>query len=276
MVASPLVTFMVRAGLFPSHRAQVAFALFVGALFTSAQFWNYGRASSWVYAAMLAGVILVNVNRFVPGYVRIGDDGFFFAAVWKRRFVRYADVTAIETSNWGVVLTLRTGKTILIRTNPDWAPVSKDAKRDSLAAALGERLEIYRQRATTSNAVSLLARGGRTVDAWMKSLAAVNPKRAGSYRTAALPQDELWRVVEDATADPSARAGATVVLREALDDAGRTRLRVAIDGIAAPKVRVAMRAAADGESHEAMAQALAAAEGDLEDLEVGGDAKTKA
>src|SRR5262249_20710300 len=76
------------------------------------------------------------------------------------------------------------------------------------------------------------------------------------YRQSAIRDEELWRVVEDPRAPQDARAGAALLLRRSLDDAGRARVRIAADAAAAPKLRVALDAAAAG-SDEAIESALA-------------------
>jgi hypothetical protein len=62
-----------------------------------------------------------------------------------------------------------------------------------------------------------------------------------------MPADVLWRVAEDAFASADARAGAAMALRAALDDHGRTRLRVAADACATPELRAALEAIASDE-----------------------------
>src|SRR5262249_62187220 len=73
---------------------------------------------------------------------------------------------------------------------------------------------------------------------------------AAGLRSAAVPDEELWRVIEDPTAPMDARAGAAAAIGRDLDEAGRTRLRVAAAACAAPKLRVALSAVADEEEIE--------------------------
>ena len=104
-------------------------------------------------------------------------------------------------------------------------------------------------RGVSVDAASLVARGGREVDEWMKALAAIaNP--ATSYRAAAVPVDSFWRVLEDPAAEPTARVGAAMALRDKLDDDARARIRVAAENSAHPKVRIALDALAADRDEE--------------------------
>jgi hypothetical protein len=68
----------------------------------------------------------------------------------------------------------------------------------------------------------------------------------------------LWRIVRSPAAEPSARAGAAIALRPALDEAGRQRLRRLAETTIAPRVRVVLEAAAAGAGDEVLVKELAA------------------
>jgi hypothetical protein len=70
-------------------------------------------------------------------------------------------------------------------------------------------------------------------------------------------------VAEDPTADPAARAGAAIVLRNTITDEDRARLRVAAETSVSPKLRVALEAAASADDEEELVEALAAFEGSV-------------
>jgi hypothetical protein len=106
-----------------------------------------------------------------------------------------------------------------------------------------------------STATAVLARGGDDVEAWVRRLRVATEERA-DYRSAALPADEVWRVVCDPTAEPTARGGAAAVLRRSLDEAGRERLRIAADSCAEPNLRAALEAAAEDRDDAAFEEAL--------------------
>ncbi|HZU83716.1 MAG TPA: hypothetical protein VE987_12400, partial [Polyangiaceae bacterium] len=76
--------------------------------------------------------------------------------------------------------------------------------------------------------------------------------------SAALPSERLWRVVEDSSADRTARAGAALALTRSLDDTGRERLRVAAESCAEPRLRVALSTFATPAGARASDEELAA------------------
>ena len=87
----------------------------------------------------------------------------------------------------------------------------------------------------------MVARQGRSVDAWMTGLRGVLSNR--DYRTPSVTAETLWRIAEDPAASPSARAGAATALRGTLDAQGRERILAAAKASASPKLRIAFEAA---------------------------------
>ena len=80
------------------------------------------------------------------------------------------------------------------------------------------------------------------------------------HRHAPVPADRLWRIVESPTQDAEARAAAAVALSHAPNDATRQRLRAVASNTAAPRLRVALEAAARAaEDDAAAAEEVAAA-----------------
>ena len=110
---------------------------------------------------------------------------------------------------------------------------------------LVERIEeqLAVRRARTNADAPVFARAGRETDAWLREVAGATDQNA-SYRTPAVPPEELWRIVEDTAAPATARAGAAAALRHDLDYDGRVRLRAAADACAAPRLRVALETVA--------------------------------
>jgi hypothetical protein len=84
-------------------------------------------------------------------------------------------------------------------------------------------------------------------------------------RTAPIPRERLFRVVEDASLDPTSRAAAAVALGLELDDEGRARLRAAAEAMAAPKLRFAIEKAASPHAAEDSAIKAALAELEIEE-----------
>jgi hypothetical protein len=83
-----------------------------------------------------------------------------------------------------------------------------------------------------------------------------------SHRRAPVPQERLWRVLEDPKVEPLERAAAAVALKPELDAAGRSRLERTAATIAAPRLRIALDAVAEDADEETLAEALAEIEAD--------------
>jgi hypothetical protein len=88
----------------------------------------------------------------------------------------------------------------------------------------------------------------------MNALRTLNETQA-SFRSATVPDHELWRIAEDASAREPVRVAAAIALRERLDDEGRRRLRFVADSCVAPRLRVALDAAV-GRDDASLARAL--------------------
>jgi hypothetical protein len=140
---------------------------------------------------------------------------------------------------------------LLVYANmPGWVTIGDDALyvdlrgKDKRLITLSsiERVTVYRESALGKHE-------------WLARLRAFGHEDAGGFRDPKIPPERLWRIVEDPSAPASARAGAAVALRAKLDDDGRTRIRVAADATAAPKLRVALESTA-AEDDQAVRDAL--------------------
>jgi len=100
---------------------------------------------------------------------------------------------------------------------------------------------------------SLLTRPPGPASRWIEALRTL--VREETFRDTGVHPAQLWEVIEDATMDVARRAAAAAALRPLLDDAGRARMRVAAKITAAPRLRIALETAADGDD-EALAAAL--------------------
>jgi hypothetical protein len=79
---------------------------------------------------------------------------------------------------------------------------------------------------------------------------------ARDYREVQVDSERLWRLLDDPAAAPASRAGAALAL-SSIDAASRTRLRVAAEACAEPRLRVALSRVADGAPDDALEEALA-------------------
>ena len=117
-------------------------------------------------------------------------------------------------------------------------------------------------------AMQLVRRSGARTREWLRAVRTL-VQGASGYRGGAVPEERLWRIVEDTRADRSARTGAAFALAPLLDESGRVRMNAAASGCAEPRLRTALSMAAsevgaDGVEDE-IAAALDANEGEGEE-----------
>jgi hypothetical protein len=113
----------------------------------------------------------------------------------------------------------------------------------------------------TSVDASLLRRGERAVGVWVAALRSIGAGANADLRTAPMPGERLFRIVEDPASPAVDRAAAAVALGGDLDEQTRTRLRFVADATAEPRLRLAIEKAAAGEDKAEIEAALAEIEG---------------
>jgi hypothetical protein len=188
-----------------------------------------------------------------PTTVSVGADGVLVVESSfgrKERFHPFTGVAGVESGASGPVLVMKTGAHVALYRR---AGKQTDPASDVLMEVIVERIRAGLDAFASAGSqlgdpAALLGRGARSYEAWRQDLRALARER--SYRATALPDERLWRVLEDPAASASARAGAAVALRESLDGEGRDRLRVAAEASASPKVRVALEVIANVASEE--------------------------
>jgi hypothetical protein len=183
--------------------------------------------------------------------VVVGADGVALRVGRRVRVVPHALVRDVRRVTAGAEMSLVTGEIIELRVpgSDDGA----DTRCDALVHRLEEGRAVSARGQSDHAAAAMLARGGRSIDAWMRDLASVCGRTAASYRMGAVPEERLWSIALDPSAPPSARAGAAVALSSSLDAEARERLRAAADASARPSVRVVLQAAAEGSAELAAA-----------------------
>lgn len=114
-------------------------------------------------------------------------------------------------------------------------------------------------RGATAEIESQLERGGRSASEWLSALRAAGSGAQQNYRRAELPLEQLWAVVENPDAEPSARIGAGVRLRlqTGADSEARERLRLVARSTALPEVRDATEQLAAEAEEAALLEQLA-------------------
>jgi hypothetical protein len=216
-----------------------------------------GVLSTLLFAALAVNYLVMTIAP--TSRVLVGSDGVQVSWLRYRRFVSYADVASVEPLDHGVRFALRSGESrdIKFRSSAD-TDVEALVRRDALIARVREAMEGGAHGTSRQELLGRLARANRPVDRWVRELATLRGD-GQDYRSAAVRDDDLLDVVEDASAPPDARAAAAVVLRKTAGPDVRAKLRVVADAIAEPKLRVAIESAAadDDEAVDAALGSLA-------------------
>jgi hypothetical protein len=184
-------------------------------------------------AVITAGLAL-GTSRASRIRVTVGADGVRFQSAFVKQFAAYDQIKEIRHEGDDVIISLYDFTTHELSGQ-------KDAAR--LADVLERAVAAYR--ANQEHGSPRLGRKGRPLGQWMQDARALAEQNA-DYRHATMPEEQLWRIVEDASAEPTERAGAALALR--LDSAGKMRLRVAANACAENRLRVALGAVADDNS----------------------------
>jgi hypothetical protein len=221
-----------------------------------AAFASHGGSSDAISAMM--GVLFVVgtvalARHFTPGRLVVGTDGLLVEKGFRKKLIPRAAIVDVISMAGGLGVVYESGGRVHTMTlAPD-----RGARRAALAARI--RAMIGAPAPGTGAATSgLLARGGRTVDAWQEALRKL--ARARSYRDEVVSADVLLQTAEAPDAPAEQRIGAAMVIGFGEDAGVKQRLRVAVEGIADAGLRAAMERAAEGEAEaEAIEAALEAA-----------------
>lgn len=176
--------------------------------------------------------------------VTVGLDGILVAwpLLGRRRFVAYGKITRVTATDTRIRLKLTDGGRYDIETGTGAKGEVSEGHR-----ALLERIDDARAAYAASEraeSVALLARGGRTTEAWVRELRALASGGA-AYRAASLLPETLVRIATDPAETEELRIGAALALRATGDDEARTKVRVAAEASASPRVRLALTASTD-------------------------------
>jgi hypothetical protein len=209
-------------------------------------------SSNLLLLGMLAPVLLVGspllFGRLKQVVITCGEEGIHVKRLFGARLVKYFDVESIN-STFGSIVSIQTGELRLSFELP------------STEDALG-LVEDVRQRAAMpapdgeANVAALLARGERSMPEWLEAVRKQASPRTEGYRSLHLAEDRLWAVLEDPSADPTARVAAAVALRaqsQARVPELEQRVRVAASTTAFPEIRIALEEVADAPDDEQVA-----------------------
>jgi hypothetical protein len=214
-----------------------------------------------------AGLLYIGsiLQMVAPAKVVVGADGVYLKWLWQKRFVAIEDIERAEIVEGdpmfnGVALYVRlvrkSGEPVdlfvqSVRSNFGGMGFNKFVRMraEILAERINEAVDGKSRGVKGSSSAlawdgALLSRGERAIEEWVAALRGLRAK-AETFREPGAVLDQLWGVLEDAQAAPEKRAAAAVALSPHLDDGGRERLRLAAQATVAPKLRIALEAAAE-------------------------------
>ncbi len=220
------------------------------------------------FAPVLVGLVALFLGwvfgvAFMPTSVRIGTDGIVTKWFHQKRFYPHTRIKTVERYRefvtnklqYGVKVTLTDGEVVKI-------PTGQSELAEQEAARLCERIEDARAQGggSTASTTEALARSDRTVRDWVRALRQLGDGAVG-LRTAAVPRDQILRILEDGTAQPIDRASAAVAALSAVEpherEHAKARVRVAAETAASPQLRVALvRIAESFEDEQAIGSVL--------------------
>lgn len=188
--------------------------------------------------------------------VTVGADGVHLhQAITGSRFISFRDLASVSMEKHTITFRLVDLSTVCVHHLGEGRPeLGYDREREGAALVARVREAHAAFHAAAPSGAHGLGRGRRSATEWIQHASALREDSV-AYRAAAVPNEHLWRIVEDAAASPTERAGAALALRRDLDDAGRTRLRLAAEACAERRLRVALETATE-EDEAALALAL--------------------
>lgn len=194
-----------------------------------------------VLASFLACLVLVGVPLGVAALrtwsILVGAEGVRLQRMLGRRRSQLLPFRTLDVQRG------RVGHHVVLRDDDEKVlalELGNTREAQHFAATIRHRREHTAAKADES-IESQLARGGRSPQEWLAALRREAGEGQQGYRIARVPVDQLWAVLENVDAEPSARIGAAVRLRVqlGLDGESRERLRVAARATALPEVKTA-------------------------------------
>lgn len=222
-----------------------------------------------VWVLLLLGSLLLSMLLMMQTRVLVGADGIELRWLWQKRFLAFREIARVVTYENGWALSKSSGVKVVLESGESVRlAIINQRKLHDNALMLRERIDEARsayRAGGTETAAALLGRERRGVAQWITSLRALGAGANADMRTAPIPRERLFRVVEDPALDPTSRAAAAVALGTELDDDGRARLRAAAKATVEPKLRFAIEKAADASAVEDGAIEAALAELEAEE-----------
>jgi hypothetical protein len=228
--------------------------------------WLLGGVGGWYLGAGGLGAALVSlfIHRRVARSLDVGTDGVLLVGEGARRMVTFAEIERIapfyaqQGGAWsGVELVHVSGERITIPVERAGATRVDNRQPHARTEALVAELERYRALAASGGEAALadeLRRGDADEATWLARLGRL--VSAHGYRERSDVPERLYRILDDPSQEPSARAGAAAVLQALGERDHRERLRIAAESTAAPELRASLEELAVAESEEDRRRAL--------------------
>jgi hypothetical protein len=202
-----------------------------------------GKAAFLGYLALFAA-------SWVPARIDVGADGVLRSWLGMRRFVAFRDVASVEGRRGRVDVTLLKQDGTRVGMSARRRYAERGAFYPALLSRIQEAFEAHRANASYGDLDVFLARRGRGVREWVAQIRALTAAQGTGYRSSALSQERLLRVVEDPSAAPTLRAGAAVALAQEGHGAWREELGRAAEACGHPRVRVLLQAVSGDDGAE--------------------------
>ena len=189
----------------------------------------------WPPLAALAAVVVL-----APTNIIVGDDGIRLRRGWRRKFIAFDSIKSMQqVADGRLYITLADGRRLRIGSR---------AAGHAYAKALLQRIQsaMSPEGGATAAATQLLTRGDRSLVDWRAALRGLFHREPG-YRGPRLTRRDALAVLFDTTRAADQRLGAAMALSavDALDDDTRSRIRIAAEASANPKLRIALEGVAD-------------------------------
>jgi hypothetical protein len=200
-----------------------------------------GQRAPAALALSVMALLVAFIGACIPTRVVVGADGVLLRWLGGNRFVAWASVEAIEDYDGGVVLALEGGRWITLAMPAEHERYHPE--RHGMLERMRVAWRAHARQPAEDPAAQMVRRAGGHTREWVRAVRrVVGPERG--YRSAAVPPEQLWRIVEGSCIDRATRTGAALALAPTLDDAGRQRMQAAASGCAEPKLQLALRTAA--------------------------------
>ena len=238
-----------RTGAFSSYYLRRSlFCLLTGLLIVFATLLN---PLVWLglFVAVLASYSFA-LQRVRKTTLTVGSDGVLREHFMRDRFVSHAEIARVKKQDGGLFLELRDGGALrLIRRRLAPGEQARSPHFDLFAELLSlqiqSALELRHELTRTAADDSFVVRRGRPSKKWIDELRNA-PRTGNDYRTLPVGDENLSRLVADASRADDARIGAAIALRARDGESVLPRLRVAASTTASPQLRRALEKIADG------------------------------